>query len=67
MREVVPSSAAAEAGIIPGDVITLIGSTPIKSDKAYDKAVGKLASGSSVPVRLIRRGSPLFIGLKLGD
>jgi serine protease Do len=67
VREVVPSSAAAEAGIQPGDVITLIASSPIKSTEAFDRAAGKLEGGSSVPLRLIRRGSPLFIGLKLQD
>ena len=67
MREVLPGSAAAEAGIAPGDVITLIASSPIKSTEAFERTVDKLESGSSVPLRLIRRGSPLFIGLKLPD
>ena len=67
VREVVPDSVAADAGIIAGDVITLIGSTPVKSAKSYEKTVAGLAEGSSVPLRLIRRGSPLFIGLKLED
>jgi serine protease Do len=67
VREVTPGSAAAEAGVLPGDVITLVGSSPVKSVKAYEKAVDKLAGGASVPLRLIRRGSPMFIGLKLTD
>jgi serine protease Do len=67
VREVVPSSIAAEAGVLPGDIVTLVGSSPIKSTKAYERAVAKLQSGSSVPLRLIRRGSPMFIGLKLQD
>jgi len=65
VREVTPGSAAAEAGVLPGDVITLLGSTPIKSVSAFEKAVAGLKSGTSVPLRLIRRGSPLFIGLKV--
>ena len=65
VREVVPSSVAAEAGIVVGDVITLIGSEPVKSKKAFDRIVEKLPADGSVPLRLIRRGSPLFIGLKL--
>ena len=65
VRDVVSSSPAAEAGVLPGDVITLIGSTPIKSVAAMEKAVEKLQDGASVPLRLIRRGSPMFIGLKL--
>ena len=52
---------------MPGDIITLIGSSPIKSAGAYEDAVDALKGGSSVPLRLIRRGSPLFIGLKLKD
>ncbi|MBT4521721.1 MAG: DegQ family serine endoprotease [Halieaceae bacterium] len=67
VRKIIPDSAAAEAGIQPGDVITLIDSSPIKSVKAYERAIEKLKRGASVPLRLIRRGSPLFIGLKLED
>ena len=67
VREVVPESVAAAAGIVPGDVITLIGSTPVKSKEDFDRVVNDLAGGSSVPLRLIRRGSPMFIGLKLDD
>ncbi|MEP0202109.1 MAG: DegQ family serine endoprotease [Halioglobus sp.] len=67
VREVVRGSVAAEAGLAPGDVITLIGSTPIKSAETFESAVDRLSSGSSVPLRLIRRGSPMFIGLKLAD
>jgi serine protease Do len=65
VQEVLPGSVAGAAGVMPGDVITMIGSTPINSLSAYEKAVKQLKSGSPVPLRLIRRGSPLFIGLKL--
>ncbi len=67
VRKVVSGSAAAEAGIVSGDVITLVGSSPIASESSFEKAVADLDSGSSVPVRLIRRGAPMFIGLKLKD
>ncbi len=67
VREVLPDSVAAEGGIVPGDIITLVGSTPVKNAQAYEEAVTGLSGGSSVPLRLIRRGSPLFIGLKLKD
>jgi serine protease Do len=65
VREVVPSSLAAQAGIVVGDVITLIDSSPIKSVKVFDKVVDGLPEGASVPLRLIRRGNPMFIGLKM--
>jgi len=67
VREVLPDSVAAEGGVLPGDIITLVGSTPVKNAQAYEEAVAGLSGGSSVPLRLIRRGSPLFIGLKLKD
>jgi serine protease Do len=65
VTKVAPESAAAEAGIRSGDVITMLGSAPITSLESYQRAVEQLESGQSVPVRLIRRGSPLFIGLKV--
>lgn len=67
VREVVPGSSAAEAGLLAGDVITMIGGTSIKSIATFDKAVDKLRNGETVPLRLMRRGSPLFIGLRLQD
>ena len=67
VRKVVSGSTAAQAGIIPGDIITLIGSSPIADKASFKDAVNGLEAGSSVPVRLLRRGSPLFIGLRLDD
>ncbi len=67
VREVLPDSVAADGGVVPGDIVTLVGSTPVKTAQAYEEAVAGLSGGSSVPLRLIRRGSPLFIGLKLKD
>ncbi len=67
VRDVTPDSVAAEAGIRVGDVITLIDTSPIKSTAVFEQAVDALKGGSYVPMRLIRDGSPLFIGLKLPD
>ncbi len=67
VREVQPGSPAAEAGVMVGDVITLLGSRPIKSADTFSDAESKLESRASVPLRLIRRGNPMFIGLKLQD
>jgi serine protease Do len=67
VRQVTPDSVADEAGIVSGDVITLLGNTPIADLEALREATAALKPGSSVPVRLIRRGSPLFIGLRIPD
>jgi serine protease Do len=63
--QVVPESAAAAQGILPGDAITMIGSTPIRSTADFDKAVSQLRPGQSIPLRLNRRGSPMFRGLRV--
>jgi len=67
VRKVISGTAAAAAGILPGDILTLIGSSPISDKSSFEEAVNELDAGSSIPVRLHRRGSPMFIGLKLDD
>ena len=67
VRSVEPDSIAAESGIRVGDVITLIDTRPIQSVEGFERAVDALKDGSSVPLRLIRQGSSLFIGLKLPE
>ena len=67
VREVRADSVAARAGLRVGDIITLLDTAPIKSPEAFARAEKKLKSGESVPLRLIRRGNPMFIGLKLDD
>ena len=65
VRSVESDSVAAESGVRVGDVITLIDTQPIQSVDEFERAVDALKDGSSVPLRLIRQGSSLFIGLKL--
>ncbi len=64
VAEVVAGSPADEAGVRSGDVITLLAGSPVTSVEAFLQAVEGLEPGKSVPVRLIRRGAPLFLGLK---
>ncbi|MEM9313686.1 MAG: trypsin-like peptidase domain-containing protein [Pseudomonadota bacterium] len=67
VRGVQPDSPADRAGLQSGDVITAVGSTPVRSVDALMRVVRDLDAGASVPLRLMRRGSPLFIGLRLAD
>ncbi len=67
VRSVIPDSPADEAGILVGDVLTLVGSTPVKDLDSLREALEAQQPGSSVPLRLIRRGAPLFIGLRLPE
>ena len=63
--QVVPGKSAAQGGIQRGDVITRVGSSPIHALAAYERSLDQLKPGQSVPLRVIRQGAPLFIGLKL--
>jgi len=65
VRRVQPGSPAADAGIRAGDVITMFANQPVQDLDALRKVAGDQRAGASVPVRLIRRGAPLFIGLRM--
>lgn len=66
IEKVLPG-AAANAGLVTGDVITMLNGKRIESIKQFISLVNELPSGRSVPMRIVRRGSPLFIPLKLGS
>ena len=63
--EVVPDSPAGEGGIMGGDVITRLGSSAVQSMEDFQQALERLRPGQSVAVRLIRRGSPLFLAIRV--
>ena len=65
--EVVPDSPADEAGVLVGDILTRLGSRPISRTADLDDAAAELESGKSVPARLIRGKSPLFIGIRVPE
>ena len=55
-KESDPKSPAAQAGLKTGDRITAIGSTPIASYAAFQKAVRQQPVGSPVPLTYVRDG-----------
>ncbi len=65
--EVAPASPAAEAGIVGGDIITRLGSSAIQGLDDMTDALGRLRPGQSVAVRLIRRGRPLFLAVRVPE
>ena len=65
VRVVASEGAAEEAGIAPGDVITRLANKPVKSVSAFNKVVDDLSSGKSVPVLIVRNGSPTFRALRV--
>ena len=65
--EKVLAGAGANAGLVAGDVITMLNGKRVESIKQFTGLVNALPAGRSVPLRIVRRGSPLFIPLKLGS
>ena len=67
VSKVVSGGAGANAGIQSGDIITSIGSESIDSLVKYRQVVADLKVRAWVPMRIIRRGRPAFIGIKITD
>ena len=67
IREVALNSPAKEAGVRSGDILTRLGSRPISRVEDLESAAEELAPGRSVPARLIRGQSPLFIGIRIPE
>lgn len=67
IRDVSLNSPAEEAGVRPGDILTRLGSRPISRVEDLESAAEDLAPGRSVPARLIRGQSPLFIGIRIPE
>lgn len=62
-----PGSAAAASGVREGDILTRFGSTAVTRIRDLEEASEGLTPGASVPLRLIRGGSPLFIGIRIPE
>ena len=67
VSEVDRGSPADEAGVMTGDVLTRLGNQPVGRIEDLDGLAEQLLPGSSVPARLIRGRSPLFIGSRIPD
>jgi serine protease Do len=61
----VESGSAADAGVQPGDVILRIQNNVIRNTNDFDKIVKNLPVGKSVAILIQRRGSPVFLALKI--
>ena len=66
--QVTRSGGAAEtAGIQPGDIILRLNNAVIGSVADFDEAVAALPAGKSVPVLVSRKGSSVFLALRVPD
>ena len=60
-------SAADESGVRAGDILTRVGRTPISRLADMESAIEQIKPGDSLSLRLIRQGSPQFIGIKVPE
>ncbi|MBC8026238.1 MAG: PDZ domain-containing protein, partial [Steroidobacteraceae bacterium] len=67
VSQVTDESAAAKAGIRPGDVITAINGASIKSNTELRNAIGLSRLGEKLDVALIRDRKPLHVGAVIVD
>ncbi len=67
VRAVVHGSPAQKAGLLPGDVIIKINSTPVKDERAVLQLVASLAPGKSYPVDIYRKGQFISYAIMLGE
>jgi len=56
---------ASDAGIRRGDILLMINNIDIKDADHFKKAVKNLPENKSVPVLVHRRGSPIFLAMRL--
>ena len=63
--EVSPSSAAAKAGVQPGDVIKRVGDTEIDSAREFRTAISRVNDEDSVLLLIRRRGGSIFLPVEL--
>ena len=67
VSEVVEGSAAAKAGVQPGDVVTTVNGRGVKSSAELRNAIGLLRIGDKVELGLIRDGKPRRITALIGE
>ncbi len=63
--ESVGKGAAADAGIVEGDIILRLNNGLVKNVGDFEKITGKLPAGKSVAILVQRRGGPIFLALKV--
>lgn len=62
--EQVDNGAGARAGLVRGDVITMLNGERVETLEQFQRIVADLPAGRSVPMRVVRRGNPMFIAVK---
>lgn len=67
IQDVFPDSPAAEAGLLPADVVRQLGKQPIRTADDLFTFVSEHRPGEEVTARIIRNGEERTLKLRLGD
>ena len=67
VASVTPTGPAEDAGIQPGDVIVSFGDEPIEEMRELPRVVAETPVGSTIDVRVIRRGEERTVQVTLGE
>jgi serine protease Do len=67
VAQVVPDSAAARAGIKPGDVILKFNGSPIADSGALSVRVNAMAPGEKTTLDIVRDGKPMTVNVTIGS
>jgi len=65
VKEVSPNSAAAEAGMRPGDIIVKFDRRPVESTRQLEQQLEDVSTRKPLSVLVLRENSPIFMALKL--
>ena len=63
----VMQGSGADAGLVVGDVITMLNGKRVTSIADFNQIASKLPTNRSVPLRIVRRGSAMFIPLRIAE
>lgn len=61
ITDVEPNSPAARRGLRPGDVIVRVGSVPINTATDAQRELGRIPSGGTALMRIVRQGQEIFL------
>jgi serine protease Do len=67
VAEAAPGGAAAEAGIVPGDVVLAVDGRPVASGADLAAKIGSMAPGTAVKITILRDGSERTVSARLGE
>ncbi|MGB1239873.1 MAG: PDZ domain-containing protein, partial [Pseudomonadales bacterium] len=55
----------AQAGLQVGDIITMLDGEKVQNLSQLNDAIAAAPKDKAIPMRIVRRGSPIFIPIKL--